>query len=64
MMKICALVSIVTVFVVSLDVVVSSHLVAVDLTINSLQNTKDCVGGNVGLTDTSVQAQSEDRVTG
>ena len=53
-MKICALVSIVTVFV---DVVVSSHLVAVDLTINSLQNTGDCVGGNVGLTDTSVQVQ-------
>ena len=42
---------------VSLDVVVSSHLVAVDLTINSLQNTGDCVGGNVGLTDTSVQVQ-------
>ena len=45
------------VFVVSLDVVVSSHLVAVDMTINSLQNTGDCVGGNVGLTDTSVQVQ-------
>ena len=41
----------------SLDVAVSSHLVAVDLTINSLQNTGDCVGGNVGLTDTSVQVQ-------
>ena len=57
MMNICALVSIVTVFVVSLDVVGSSHLVAVDLTTNSLQNTGDCVGGNVGLTDTSVQVQ-------
>ena len=45
------------VFVVSLDVAVTSHLVAVDLTINSLQNTGDCVGGNVGLTDTSVQVQ-------
>ena len=45
------------VFVVSLDVAVSSHLVAVNLTINSLQNTEDCVGGNVGLTDTSVQVQ-------
>ena len=57
-MKICALVSIiVTVFAVNLDVAVSSHLVAVDLTINSLQNTGDCVGGNVGLTDTSVQLQ-------
>ena len=40
-----------TVFVVSLDV---NHLVAVDF---SLQNTKDCVEGNVELTDTSVQAQ-------
>ena len=62
-MNICALVSIVTVFVVSLDVVVSSHLVAVDLTINSLQNTGDCVGGNVGLTDTSVQVQYREIAT-
>ena len=51
------LVEVALVFIVSLDVVVSSHLVAVDLTINSLQNTGDCVGGNVGLTDTSVQVQ-------
>ena len=63
MMNICVLVSIVTVFVVSLDVVVSSHLVAVDLTINSLQNTGDCVGGNVGLTDTSVQVQYREFTT-
>ena len=60
MMNICALV---TVFVVSLDVVVSSHLVAVDLTINSLQNTGDCVGGNAGLTDTSVQVQYREFTT-
>ena len=51
------------VFVVSLDVVVSSHLVAVDVTINSLQNTGDCVGGNVGLTDTSVQVQYREFTT-
>ena len=62
-MSIRDLVSIVTVFVVSLDVVVSSHLVAVDLTINSLQNTGDCVGGNVGLTDTSVQVQYREFTT-
>ena len=62
-MNICALVSIMIVFVVSLDVVVSSHLVAVDLTINSLQNTGDCVGGNVGLTDTSVQVQYREFTT-
>ena len=62
-MNICALVSIVTVFVVSLDVVVSSHLVAVDLTINSFQNTGDCVGGNVRLTDTSVQVQYREIAT-
>ena len=57
------LVEVVLMFVVSLDVVVSSHLVAVDLTINSLQNTGDCVGGNVGLTDTSVQVQYREFVT-
>ena len=56
MMNICVLIGIVTVFVVSLDVVVSSHLLAVNLTINSLQNTGDC-RGNVGLTNTSVQVQ-------
>ena len=60
MMNICVLVSM---FVVSLDVVVSSHLVAVDMTINSLQNTGDCVGGNVGLTDTSVQVQYREFTT-
>ena len=60
-MKICALVCIV--FLVSLDVAVSSHLVAVDLTINILQNTGDCVGGNVGLTDTSVQVQYREFTT-
>ena len=63
MMNICVLVSIVTVFVVGLDVVVSSHLVAVDMTINSLQNTGDCVGGNAGLTDTSVQVQYREFLT-
>ena len=51
------------VLAVSLDVVVSSHLVAVDLTIKSLQNTGDCVGGNVGLTDTSVQVQYREFLT-
>ena len=62
-MNIFVLTSIVTVFVVSLDVVGSSHLVAVDLTINSLQNTGDCVGGNIGLTDTSVQVQYREITT-